>query len=218
MPYLWYPPTFLALPLEIRCLIYSHLLIYKASDLPHLIDMNIHKPDETYRTVRNMFLICQQVHREAFEYYYTNNSFILSLITPYYSLKEIAAQSDMLLTRLRFVQSLQILIHTVDELPAGFKGGNLDLSDIFGHDSKFPKQQEQWICFLSLLSKAKEGQSGRKLKDLTIQDWAICRCEGGELDANHPVYRSLLAPIKGEITQIKGHRGPLKYPVRHGNC
>ena len=209
MPYVSYPPSILALPLEVRCLIYSHL-IYQGS---HVSDTNIPNPDEVHRTVRNTFLVCRQIHREAFEYYYSNNSFLLSLVSPYYSLKEVVARSDTLLARMRFVQSLHLIINTINKLPAGSKDGELTLSDIFRSDSQYPKQQEQWICFLNLLAKAKEGRSERKLKELIISDGGICCCKGvccckdEEFeDAKHVIHRSLLAPIRGEITQIKWQR------------
>jgi len=213
MPYLWYPPTFLALPLEIRHTIYSHLLIDGSTGLPHLVGDNISRTDDPRRTVRSVFLTNRQIYHEAFDYYHSKNTFLLSLISPYYSLKEVATKSDALIQRLHCVQSLHLVIETSKEQRIG-RGGNGNYSFQFHSDSQYPKQQEQWDCFLKLLLKAKEGQRRRKLKDLTLEDWATDRAANEVLDADLPVYASLLAPLRGSTSLIKVVRGPFSKPSR----
>ena len=213
MPYLWYPPTLLALPVEIRHIIYSHLLIHRSTSLPHLIDIKVFKADDRRRTVQNLFLTCRQIYNEAFEYYYTNNKFLLSLTTPHYSLKEIAAKSDGLLHQLRLVRSLCLVIETSTDQRIG-RMGDGTYSFHFRSDTKHPKQQDQWSCFLELLLKSKEGRGRRNIKELTIEDWALYQAADRELDADTPVYASLLVPLKRHIDHVTFVRGPLVKPRR----
>ena len=213
MPYLWYPPTLLALPTEIRHIIYSHLLIHRSTSLPHLIDIKVFKADDRRRTVQNLFLTCRQIYNEAFDYYYTNNKFLLSVTSPHYSLKEVTAKSDALLYRLQRVRKLCLVIETSTEQRVG-RMHDGTYSFHFRSDTKYPKQQDQWTCFLNLLLKSKEGRGGRNMKELTIEDWALYEAADKNLDADIPVYASLLVPLKAHIDHVEFTRGPLVKPRR----
>ncbi|KAL6722086.1 hypothetical protein ACLMJK_001191 [Lecanora helva] len=190
----------LALPLEIRHNIYSFLLIDTTPYRPCLIDI---EPDDLRQTAVSLFLTCRQIYHEAFEYYYTMNHFMLSLISPYYNLSEINAQTDAILTRLRYVQRLLVTIHTDTEELGGHIDTISDYCKAFDSDSKYPKQQQQWNCFLQLFAKCEDEQGGRKLKHLTIQDLALGRGRNDNIDMDTPVYRSLLAPFHGKIAELR---------------
>lgn len=207
MPYMWYPPTFLALPLEIRHNIYSHLLIDRG--VPHLVDTDMFRDQETRRARRSIFLTCRKVYHEAFDYYYAKNTFLLSLITPHYSLREVAAKSDLLLRRLQRVQSLLVVIETSEAQRLSA------LSDpFFLPDTKYPKQQQQWTCFVNLLSNCKGTQIGRILRHLTVEDWGLKQpltdtsLEGVGKDMQ--LYTLLLEPLRYDIDEIKIVKGPQK--------
>ena len=210
MPYLWYPPTLLALPLEIRHLIYSFLLIYRGSGPLHLIEIDIFKPRDSRRTVENVFLVNRQIHHEAFEYYYSNNTFSLSLISPYLSLKELAPKSGLLLRCLNLVRSLRLVINTSNrQHNAALYDANPQYD--FRNDTAYPKQQQQWTAFLDLISRSREGSGGRKIKSLVIEDWWLPpSMVDVESDPRYPLYASLVAPLKASIDQVRVCGGPCK--------
>lgn len=207
MSYLWYPPTFLALPLEIRHNIYSYLLVDHGTGLLPLVDTNIIEVDGPHRTIRSVFLISRQVYQETFEYYYAKNTFLLSFTTPYYSFRELTKRSDAMFRRLRHIQSLRLVIWTSNEQRAGRNEDGSSGFD-FWYDSRFPKQQEEWTHFRNTLFEAKMVQTGQKIKDLTLEDWAIPRSEN-EIETSTPVYASLLAPLEGSVGTTNIVSGPL---------
>lgn len=206
MPYMWYPPTFLALPLEIRHNIYSHLLIDRG--VPHLID-TMFKYQETRMVTRSMFLTCRQIYREAFEYYYAKNIFLLSLITPHYSIREIAAKSDFLQRRLQHIQSLVLVIETSEE-----QRHRTSTDCSFCYDTQYPKQQQQWTALVNLLLHSKGEQGERILKDLTIEDWGlkqpISEATLERVEKEMTVYSLLLSPLRAGISQVRVVKGPQK--------
>ena len=204
MPYLWYPPTLLALPLEIRHIIYSHLLIDKGRYSIPLIDIDLFKPIVN----RYIFRVNRQIYYEAFEYYYSKNTFSLSLTTPYYSLREVAQKSDLLLRRLKIIKSLHLVIHTCAEQHL-----SKNMEHDFRTDTHYPKQQQQWRVFLDLISRSREGQSGRKIKQLIVEDWIDVFPFNMDLFPHSPVYASLEAPLKEIIDQIGFFRGLCKKKV-----
>jgi len=204
MPYIWYPPTFLALPLEIRHNVYSFLLIDKG--VLHLIDTNMFRDQDMRRVRCSMFLTCRKIYHEAFHYHYAKNTFLLSLITPHYSLRVIAAKSDFLQRRLQHLQSLLLVIETTQEQRRLYP----DCS--FSYDTSYPKQQQQWTTLIDLILNTKAEQDGRLLKDLTIEDWGLeqplseATLEG--IEKEMAVYSLLLAPLKTRISQVKVVNGP----------
>lgn len=204
MPCMWYPPTFLALPLEIRHSIYSYLLVDQG--MPHLVDLNIFRDQESRSTRRGLFHSCRKIYQEAFDYYYANNTFMLSLITPHYSLRELASDSDLLLRRLQRVQRVILVMETSKEQR---RWADTDCS--FSYDTKYPKQQQQWMAFVDIMLRSK-GNAGRLLKDLTIEDWGLSKVPNYILPTavvgDTDVYSKLLTPLSGRIDHINFVRGP----------
>jgi len=207
MPYMWFPPTFLALPLEIRHNIYSYLLIDRG--VPHLINTNMFRDQETRMMTRSMFLTCRKIYQEAFNYYYAKNTFLLSLITPHYGLREIVAKSDFLQKRLQHLQSLVLVMETSEE-QRRWPGTAYS----FPYNFKYPKQQQQWTAFVKLLLDSKGEQGGRILKDLTIEDWGLkqplSETTLERVEKETTVYSLLLQPLRTRISRIEVVKGPQK--------
>lgn len=197
MPYMWLPPTLLALPLEIRHNIYSHLLI----------DNDVIRYHETLIRTRSIFLTCRQIYHEAFDYFYAKNTFSLSLITPHYSVMEIATTSDYLQRRLKHVQSLIVVIETCEE-----QRHSASTDGSFPFDTRYPKQQLQWTAFIHLLLDAKGKQDWRVLKDFTIEDWGLERRLSEtaleDVEKDMAGYSVLLTPLKARVSRIKVVQGP----------
>lgn len=201
---MWYPPTFLALPLEIRHNIYSYLLV--GQGMPHLVDLNMFRDPESRSTRRGIFHSCRKLYQEAFDYYYANNTFMLSLITPHYSIRELASESDILLRRLQRVRSLILVVETSEEQRRW-----ADTNCSFSYDTKYPKQQQQWMAFVDVMLRSK-GNAERLLKDLTIEDWGLPKVANDILPTavvrDTAVYSKLLTPLSDRIDQIDYVRGP----------
>ena len=139
-------PAFLTVPLELRHQIYSHLLINDA-----VVKI---ASGAMVKSLRNGIIrSCWQTFHEMLEYYYANNTFLLSLLSPLES-------TPSLLKHLGRMQHLQVEI------------GDLVLSPthtaFFLH--RHTQRRSEW--FLNTLRQAKRGQEGRYLKTLV----AIDRC------------------------------------------
>lgn len=204
MPYQYYPPTLLELPLEIRHCIYSYLLVTPSVD--DLIDTKLFRDDKFHSTVRNVFSICRQIHDEAFVYYYSKNTFQVSLVSSYYRIEEVAAELDVLERRLKHVDKLHVIIETSKEqLDCTLTTGN----HLFPSNKRYPKQQLQWDSLFWLLKESKAAQKERILKELVVTDCARPRClnqsasslEDAEIEI--AVYSRLLAPIRKHIDRIR---------------
>ena len=202
MTSMWYPPTFLALPLEIRHNIYSYLLIHKWP--VHLVEIQIFEENPIHPILASLLHTCRQVCQEAFEFYFSKNTFLLTLITPYYNLCEIAAESNLLERQLRLVQNLHVVIKTSSKQRLSCLGDNCDYP--FPPNSKYPKQQAQWDCFVELTLRSKEGPEARTLRELVIRDQGGDLPEHGtaleEIEAILKVYPWLLARLRGKNGQI----------------
>lgn len=138
--------AFLTIPLELRHQIYSHLLINDA-----VVKI---ASGAMVKSLRNGIIrSCWQTFHEMLEYYYANNTFLLSILSPLES-------TPSLLKHLGRMQHLQVEI------------GDLVLSPthtaFFLH--RHTQRRSEW--FLNTLRQAKRGQEGRYLKTLV----AIDRC------------------------------------------
>ena len=139
-------PNLLVIPLEIRYQIYSHLLINTS-----VVNVRAQRGVEPLQN--GVVRACRQTFSEMIEYYYANNTFLLSLVS---SPESTAA----LLRRLSGVQHLQVEV------------GDLVFSPT---DRAFFLQvhtQQRCDGLLETLRQAKQGQEGRWLKSLV----AIDRC------------------------------------------
>ena len=165
--------------------------------------------DESRQIVHKVFIICHQIHQEAFEYYFSHNAFLLTLVSPYYNLQDMRPEWTKLLKRLRHIQRLHVVIYTSQEQRHGLDDGSDESVYRFRHDSQFPKQQEQWDCMVYLLLKSHEGSGGRQMKELCLIDWAGLQPDSLALDADIPVYASLLQSLKGRVAQCSVIGGPL---------
>lgn len=137
-------PNFLTLPLEIRYQIYSYLLTHKSV-------VNILSADMV-RPLRNgVVRACRQTFSEMIEYYYANNTFLLSLVTS-------AETTPGFLQRLHGVQHLQL------------KVGDLVFSPTNRAFSLPVHTQHRCDWLFKTLNQAKHGQEGRFLKTLVAVD------------------------------------------------
>ena len=202
MPYQWYPSSFLELPLEIRWNIYSHLLI--SNSMTHLIGTNIFRSNITRRTICNVFLTCRQLYDEAFAYYYSQNTFLLSLTTPYYNIIEIATNTDILQRRLNHVQRL--MLHIVSDEVEGkrvIRNGDNGFSS-------YPPHQEKWDCVVDLLRHLTRKSGNAALKKLTVDNIGNCNRKKApisyvpleELEQQDQSYSQLLAPLRDCVKEI----------------
>lgn len=139
--------NFLAMPLEIRYQIYSHLLIHT-----YVVNLSAHRMVNPLRN--GVVRACRQTLYEMTEYYYANNTFLLTQQSP----PEIAPA--ILQRRLSGVQHLQVEI------------GDLTLSPTKRAFFLSSHMQQRCDWFLKNLRLAKGGQEGRFLKTLV----AIDRC------------------------------------------
>ena len=136
----------LAMPLEIRYHIYSHLLVNSS-----VVNISAQRMVNPLRN--GVVRACRQTLYEMVEYYYANNTFMLSILNSPKSMPS-------LLQRLSGVQHLQVDI------------GDLGFSPT--DRTFFLHQHTQQRCdwFLKTLRRAKRGQEGRLMKTLV----AIDRC------------------------------------------
>ena len=137
---------FLTIPLELRLHIYSYLLTNDA-----VVNIATQAMAEPLRN--GIVRSCRQISDEMLDYYYTNNTFLLSLLNP-------VGLKPKLLQYLSRMQHLQVEF-------GGLTFASMDRTFIL--ESLTP-QRCDW--FLRNLRKAKRGQYGRVLKSLV----AIDRC------------------------------------------
>lgn len=139
-------PNLLAIPLEIRYQVYSHLLIYE-------FVVNINHGFAIYPLRNGVVRACRQTFYEMIEYYYANNTFSLFLLPS-------SEMRPAMLQRLRDVQHLQVDL------------GDLVLSPTVKAFFLPVHTQQRCDWFLKGLRHTKQGQEGRFLKTLV----AIDRC------------------------------------------
>ena len=139
-------PIFLAIPLEIRYQIYSYLLINTS-----LVNLSAQRAVNPLQN--GLVRACRQTFSEMIEYYYANNTFLLSLVKS-------PETMSALLQRLSGVQHLQLEIGDLVFSP----------TDRAFFLQAYMQQRCDW--FLKTLRQAKQGQKGRFLKTLV----AIDRC------------------------------------------
>lgn len=137
-------PNLLAIPLEIRYQIYSHLLINTS-----VVDIRAILAVDPLQN--GLVRACRQTFSEMIEYYYANNTFLLSLAKS-------PKAAPGLFRRLSDVQHLQVEI------------GDLVYSPT---DRAFFLQvhtQRRCDWFLKTLRHVKKGREGRWLKSLVAVD------------------------------------------------
>lgn len=137
---------FLTIPLELRLHIYSYLLINDA-----VVNIATQAMAEPLRN--GIVRSCRQISDEMLDYYYTNSTFLLSLLDP-------VGLKPKLLQYLSRMQHLQVEF-------GGLTFASMDRTFIL---ESLTRQRCDW--FLRNLRKAKRGQYGRALKSLV----AIDRC------------------------------------------
>lgn len=139
-------PNLLAFPMEIRYQIYSYILINGS-----VVNISAQRMVSPLRN--GVVRACRQTLYEMVEYYYANNTFMLSILKSPKSM-------PVLLQRLSDVQHLQVEI------------GDLGFSPIDRTFFLHPHTQQRCDWFLKTLRRAERGQEGRFMKTLV----AIDRC------------------------------------------
>ncbi|KAK3170852.1 hypothetical protein OEA41_002936 [Lepraria neglecta] len=116
--------------------------------------------DAPLRKNKGLFLACRQTYLEATEYYWAQNTFLLSLIHPSNAPNRFAKGTQGILTYLQRTQNLYLEI------------GNLQLdgNDVY---SLTDYGREQWNWFLQTLGQAKTGRGDKLLKTLTLIDFSV---------------------------------------------
>ena len=137
-------PNFLSIPLEIRYQIYSYLLINSSV-------VNIFAPRMISPLQNGVVRACRQTFFEMIEYYYANNTFLLSLISS-------PENTPALLQRLSGVQHLQI------------EFGDLVFSPTNRAFSLPVHTQRRCDWLFNTLYQAKQDHKGRFLKTLAVID------------------------------------------------
>lgn len=139
-------PNLLAIPLEIRYQIYSYLLLNSS-----VVDVSNRRMADPLRN--GVVCACSQTFSEMTEYYFANNTFLLSLL-------QSPETTPALLQRLGRVQHLQVEI------------GDLMLSPTREEFLLHSHTQRLYDWFLKILRQAKRGREGSLLRTLV----AIDRC------------------------------------------
>lgn len=150
----------LSLPLEIRHQIYSYLLLNNRALSMFLDDMD--KPLQ-----KRLFRVCRQIRREAMDYYYIKNTFIISLVDPGYMRRFGPGKTlrGTLLKHLCRAQRTEVALAVLSHMH------RIDTETIKDFQFGYRKaMQEQWAWFCELLSEAKGKNFGSVLSELTIID------------------------------------------------
>ena len=137
--------NFLTIPMELRRQVYNLLFVNDSvlNIARNLVDRPLH----------GLIRSCRQLYFETLDYYYANNTFLLSLLRP-------PEATPKLLRHLSYVQHLQLEI------------GDLTLSLPLRIFCLPLHTQRRYDWFLKTLRQAKRGQEGQLLKTLV----AIDRC------------------------------------------
>lgn len=134
----------LTIPLEIRYQIYSYFLINS-----FVVSVSAQCKDNPLRN--GVVRACRQTCYEMIEYYYANNSFLLSLLT-------MPESKPKFLRHLSRVQHLQV----------GF--GDLEFSPMSRAFFLPVHTQQRWDWFFKIFRQAKRSQPGNILKTLVAFD------------------------------------------------
>ena len=180
----------LSIPLEIRRQIYSHLL-------PKAVNMNIVRDNMDHPLRNNLFLVCRDIHHEAFEYYYSTNTFLLDLTEPAYAPNRFINGTKGLLKYIGRVQFLQLVI-----------GDAFSRNDDPLALSEYAREQFDW--FLRTLWEVNQNHEGLWLKNLIVLDQ--CQISVSKEVTPQSVERGvkrreafvrLLEPFKSKIRDIR---------------
>ena len=141
--------------MEIRRHIYSFVLINDS-----ILNMIVSDMDAPLRNNKGLFLACRKTYSETIEYYWTQNTFLLSLTIPTHAPNRYHKGTEGILRYLSRMQNLQLEI------------GNLRLegNSIY---SLSEYALEQWNWFLQTLCQAKSGEGDKLLKSLVLLDRSI---------------------------------------------
>ena len=182
--------TLLKLPLEMRHHMYSYLLPMTAN-----INMVRDNMDEPLQNA--LFRVCRDISSEAFNYYYSTNSFLLDLTEPTYAPNRFHSGTTSLLKYIRPIQTLQLVI-----------GESFSPEEDPGSLSDYDQEQFDW--FLRTLQEANKNAKGLWLRKLIILD----HCSSSAVEPVNPiiveraqrrrdVFALLLEPVKSKIRHIK---------------
>ena len=183
-------PTLLNLPLEMRHHMYSYLL-------PMTANINMVRDDMDGPLKHNLFRVCRNISSEAFNYYYSTNTFVLDLTEPTYAPNRFHSGTISLLKYIRPIQTLQLVI-----------GDSCSLDTDPCALSEYAREQFDW--FLRTLQEANKNDKGLWLKKLTVLD----HCVTSAVEPITPiivemaqkrrdVLALLLEPFKSRIRHIK---------------
>ena len=177
---------FLSLPLEIRHQIYFYVL-------PGPISINIVRDDMDGPLKNSLFHVCLDIYHEAFQYYYSVNTFVLDLSDPAYAPNRFVNGTKGLLRYFRRVQTLRLII-----------GDSASASHDSCALSEYAREQLDW--FLRSLGQANGDREGFWLRNLVVMDYCETSIpeevtkgllERGE--KRRDVLVSLLQPLRNKI-------------------
>ena len=182
-------PPLLKLPLEMRHHVYSYLL-------PKTANINMVRDNIGGPLKNNLFCVCRDISSEAFNYYYSTNSFLLDLTERPYAPNRFHSGTTSLLKYIRPIQTLQLVI-----------GESFSPADP-GSLSEYDQEQFDW--FLSTLQEANKDARGLWLRKLTILD----HCVTSAVEPVTPIivemaqkrrdiFALLLEPVESKIRHIK---------------
>ena len=183
-------PTLLKLPLEMRHHVYSYLL-------PMTANINMVKDNMDGPLKNSLFRVCRDISNEAFNYYYSKNSFLLDLTEPTYAPNRFHSGTTSLLKYIRPIQTLQLVI-----------GESFSPKEDPGSLSDYDQEQFDW--FLRTLQEANKNAKGLWLRKLIVLD----HCVTSAVEPVTPIiveraqrrrdgYAALLEPVKSKIRHIK---------------
>lgn len=183
-------PNLLSIPLEIRRQIYSHLF-------PKAVNMNIVRDNMDRPLRNNLFLLCRQIHHEAFEYYYSTNTFLLDLTEPAYAPNRFINGTKGLLKYIGRVQFLQLVI-----------GDAFSQNDDPLALSEYAREQFDW--FLRTLWEVHQNHEGLWLKNLIVVDQCQTSISKGVTPQSvergvkrREAFVRLLEPFRSRIRDIR---------------
>ena len=183
-------PTLLKLPLEMRHQVYSYLL-------PMTANINMVRDNMDAPLKNDLFRVCRDISNEAFNYYYSTNSFLLDLTEPTYAPNRFHSGTTGILKYIRPIQTLQLVI-----------GESFSPEAAPGSLSDYDQEQFDW--FLRTLQEANKNTKGLWLRKLTILDHCVTSAVEPvtpmiveRAQKRRDVFALLLEPVKSKIRHIK---------------
>ena len=145
----------------------------------------------------NLFRVCRDISSEAFNYYYSTNSFLLDLTKPTYAPNRFHSGTISLLKYIPPIQTLQLVI-----------GESFSPEADPGSLSDYDQEQFDW--FLRTLQEANKNAKGLWLRKLTVLDHCVTSAVEPvtpiiveRAQKRRDVFALLLEPVKSKIRRIK---------------